>query len=400
LLTKKTMFKNPTKISLSLGLAILMLSSTASAAFTDVPSTYIYSNSINALQTQGCIKGYEDNTFKPDNNITRAETLKLLLTCINVPKIYSEDIFQVPAGSSYLVNGAETKISLDSELKIKIPFNPTTYPDLEFSDVVKGAWYEGVLKESLVRKIITGYADNTIQPTKNVNKAEFYTMLFRLVPTELRKGDVTKDVAKDALKEQWFAESLSFAVMNNLLSVNAEGNISPYKELTRGHVAHFIYQYNQWLALKVGTSTTPAPAATPVTPTPTTPTTPATPSTTPPATTTPPAATVPTTTVKVGDKETGKASFYGTKIAGAKTASGALYDPESLIVAHKTLPFGTIVKITNKANGKWVKASVIDRGPYVEGRILDLSNAAFSSIGELSSGVLDVEMEIDTLPNS
>jgi rare lipoprotein A len=70
------------------------------------------------------------------------------------------------------------------------------------------------------------------------------------------------------------------------------------------------------------------------------------------------------------------------------TASGERFDPEALTAAHKTLPFNSRVRVTNPANGKSVIVRINDRGPYVDGRCLDLSRAAFRSIANLSQGVL------------
>lgn len=77
----------------------------------------------------------------------------------------------------------------------------------------------------------------------------------------------------------------------------------------------------------------------------------------------------------------GEASWYGPGFQGEPTACGEIYDQNKLTVAHLTLPFGTVVKITNLKNNKSILARVNDRGPYVEGRIVDLSKAAAEAIG-------------------
>ncbi len=86
-----------------------------------------------------------------------------------------------------------------------------------------------------------------------------------------------------------------------------------------------------------------------------------------------------------------QASNYG---EGQMTANGEVFNPSALTAAHKTLPFNTMVKVTNAANGKSVIVRINDRGPYVSGRCLDLSIAAFSSIASLSSGVITVNWEV------
>jgi len=90
----------------------------------------------------------------------------------------------------------------------------------------------------------------------------------------------------------------------------------------------------------------------------------------------------------------GKASWYGDYFHGKKTASGEKYNMYNLTAASKTLPFGTIVRVKNLDNGRSVKVKINDRGPYVEGRMIDLSRAAFKKIASLGAGVLNVEVTI------
>jgi rare lipoprotein A len=92
--------------------------------------------------------------------------------------------------------------------------------------------------------------------------------------------------------------------------------------------------------------------------------------------------------------QTGKASFYADKFEGMPTASGEKYKHNKLTGAHKTLPFGTKVRITNLANDKTVEVTINDRGPYVEGRIIDLSKAAADELGFLNKGLTEVKLEI------
>jgi len=92
--------------------------------------------------------------------------------------------------------------------------------------------------------------------------------------------------------------------------------------------------------------------------------------------------------------ETGKLAWYGKKFAGRKTASGEAFNPEALTMAHKTLPFGTLVKVTNPKNGKSVTLRVNDRGPTQADRVGDVSYAAARRLGMLKSGVIDAEMTV------
>lgn len=90
----------------------------------------------------------------------------------------------------------------------------------------------------------------------------------------------------------------------------------------------------------------------------------------------------------------GEASWYGPGFAGRRTASGEIYDPSELVAAHKELPFGTRVRVTNRRNGRSVVVRITDRGPYAGGRIIDLSAAAADVIGMRSSGTAPVALEI------
>lgn len=99
-------------------------------------------------------------------------------------------------------------------------------------------------------------------------------------------------------------------------------------------------------------------------------------------------------TISVAQVQTGKASFYADKFEGIQTASGEKYRHNKLTGAHKTLPFGTKVRVTNLANEKSVEVTINDRGPYVDGRIIDLSKAAAEELGFLNSGLADVKLEV------
>ena len=90
----------------------------------------------------------------------------------------------------------------------------------------------------------------------------------------------------------------------------------------------------------------------------------------------------------------GSASWYGGKFHGRTTANGERFDMNALTAAHKTLPFGTKVRVTNEANGKSVVVRINDRGPYAGRRIIDLSRAAAGKVGMMQSGVAKVKLDI------
>jgi rare lipoprotein A len=89
----------------------------------------------------------------------------------------------------------------------------------------------------------------------------------------------------------------------------------------------------------------------------------------------------------------GLASYYGKGFEGRPTASGEIFNPQGLTCAHPTLPFGTCLRVENRANGKVVRVRVNDRGPYVKGRIIDLSEGAARKLGMLEGGLTTVRLD-------
>ena len=96
--------------------------------------------------------------------------------------------------------------------------------------------------------------------------------------------------------------------------------------------------------------------------------------------------------------ETGLASWYGYPYHGRAAANGEIYDMEKCTAAHRTLPFGTWVRVTNLANDKSVDVRIIDRGPFVAGRIIDLSRAAAEVIDMIKAGIARVRLDIVSAP--
>ncbi len=100
----------------------------------------------------------------------------------------------------------------------------------------------------------------------------------------------------------------------------------------------------------------------------------------------------------VGSVEVGTASWYGHPYHGRPAADGEIYDMEKLTAAHRTLPFGTWVRVQNLENHKVVDVRINDRGPFIDGRIIDLSHAAAREISMIGPGTARVRMEIISLP--
>ena len=96
--------------------------------------------------------------------------------------------------------------------------------------------------------------------------------------------------------------------------------------------------------------------------------------------------------------EIGQDSWYGPKFHGKKTASGVIFNQAEFTAAHRNLPLGSRVRVTNLENEKHVEVEINDRGPFVPGRIIDLSRAAARALGMLEDGVTPVRVEVLSLP--
>ena len=94
------------------------------------------------------------------------------------------------------------------------------------------------------------------------------------------------------------------------------------------------------------------------------------------------------------ETEEGTASYYADEFHGRKTSNGEVFDMDSLTAAHRSLPFGTKVRVTNLDNGRSVVVRINDRGPFVEGRIIDLSLAGARAIGMIGTGTAPVKLEV------
>lgn len=99
-----------------------------------------------------------------------------------------------------------------------------------------------------------------------------------------------------------------------------------------------------------------------------------------------------------GQVLTGVASYYHDSLHGNKTASGKIYNKNQLSAAHKSLPLGTRVRVTEQGSGRSVILEVNDRGPFIKGRIIDLSRRAATELGMIKKGLAKVKVEVLSLP--
>ena len=100
------------------------------------------------------------------------------------------------------------------------------------------------------------------------------------------------------------------------------------------------------------------------------------------------------TALRAEEGQSGKASWYGPGHIGKKTASGEIFTGKAHTAAHRTLPLGTVVRVHDVATGRSVVVRINDRGPFIDGRVIDLSEAAASELGIRSRGIGDVTLEI------
>ena len=96
----------------------------------------------------------------------------------------------------------------------------------------------------------------------------------------------------------------------------------------------------------------------------------------------------------VGIEDRGVASWYGESFHGKQAANGELFDMEALTAAHRTLPLGSVVRVMNLVNGKHIHVRITDRGPYINGRILDLSRGAAAQLGMVAGGLSVVRVQL------
>jgi len=236
-------------------------------------------------------------------------------------------------------------LAFDETESLTVEPTPTAY----FSDVHDDDWFFPYIQTAYEKKIVSGYADGSFAPENTVNLAEALKMLIKtsgafnepyVSPT------LTENPAPDVPLDSWYANYVSYAFTNGLTYIEKDGNLHAENAVTRGELADLIYRFKN-----------PG--------------------------------------IYSGVMEYGVATYYGASFDGCNTASGEPLVQSEYQAAHKTLPFGTRVRVTNPANGLTIVVKIVDRGPYVDGRILDLTTSAFEALGKnLSAGVVEVEMEI------
>jgi len=239
---------------------------------------------------------------------------------------------------SQTVNRAEA-------LKIILLGSKVLVPEIQkqeiFPDVVYGSWYAKYARKAKQLSIVSGDSDTGLfRPGDTINLAEILKIIIKTnnIETDPPSNNPYHDVSKEA----WHAPYFHYARISGLLDQNSNQSINPAMSVNRGMLAELMYR----------------------------------------------AATTPKGYVK------GKASYYAGMFHGRTTANGEVYDASKFTAAHRTLKFGTWLKVTNLENSKSTYVRINDRGPYADtdNRIIDLSKAAFESISPLSRGVINVSI--------
>ncbi len=185
---------------------VLFGSSLAMASFSDVSEGYRYYAAISYLESNGIISGYDDGTFMPDQDINRAEALKIILSGAGVDS---------PELDTY---------------------------ELPFSDLTNDAWYLPYINTAYDMGIVSGYSDSTFAPDQTVNLAEALKMLTLAAGTELDYEGMS-DPYEDVSADVWFAEYVAYAKDFNLIEPEDDGLLYPAQTLSRAELSEIVYRF-------------------------------------------------------------------------------------------------------------------------------------------------------------
>lgn len=237
--------------------------------------------------------------------------------------------------------------------------------ELPFPDVTKEDWFHKYISYSFEEGIVQGFPDGNFYPHETINLPATLKIIFEIKGIGT-KEDPEKTWAEDlidtALHNKWITETeseemvmtraklaeIAYRVANDI-------DIQLLKQIEQEVTEDFDKLEEELQALETEDSNLPEP-------------------------------------------EYGIASYYASSLAGNYTASGEIFDPTQHTAAHKTLPFNTIVKVTNESNGQSTIVRINDRGPFTKGFIIDLAPTAFEEIANLSTGIVNAKVEVIELP--
>lgn len=333
-----------------------------SGPFADIPENSPYYVPTKFLHEQNLLTHFSDGNFYPQKTITRAEALAMILTVSGKKfgvgtssdfeyNAKNPTIIILPKSMTItvqnLLTGEKTDIQNVNDIQIDVTSGDAKIKILKktgaklFKDVSEKDWFYEVVMEGKRLGVASGVRDGTyFSPNSPINLASALRMLFKAnnIATELTDGTLPPGVDENA----WYAKDIMYAVSRSIVTQLEKGGIfPPHKNLRRGELALLLYRFVQ----------------------------------------------------SKNGKTFGYASWYGDGLSKLKLTEGLEYAEKHLTAAHKTYPFGTILRVTNMANGKQVDVVVNDRGPFVTGRVVDLSKSAFSAIESPTVGVTSVQVE-------
>lgn len=305
----------------------------AAAPFSDVPADSPLAIVTSFLKEKDIIRGFSDGSYHPERLVTRAEALAMILKATGSKMSAKTDLAQsLEAGTPHVEDGSG---------KPKIMKKKTKKP---FMDVSESDWFFEMTNEARRLGIVKGVKTEKgvfFRPHDYVNLAEALRILFQSakISTNLNEDPLPPGIPTDA----WYAKDMAYAMKMTILMQQENGAIFPAAEkLHRGEMATLLYRFMK---------------------------------------------------SQQNGAMFGYASWYGDGLAKTKLKTGIEYAERNLTAAHKTLPIGGIMRVTNVVNGKQVDVVINDRGPYVTGRIIDLSRSAFAALEDPGTGIIAVQLE-------
>ena len=227
---KGIFWKGLLAVGLIVGSLFITPKLTLASVFTDVGENHPYLPAIRYLKQNGVIIGYSDGSFKPDQEVNRAEALKIITL--------GKKILGEKAASQ------DAEMLFEKEAGLSIEQTEGVESDFDLTDVPPESWYHKYVFQAFKNNIIRGYDDRTFRPSNTVNLAEAVKILLETNAVELpATEDITKNPFRDASMDEWYAPYLQYAKEMYILIADMNLNIHPDGNITRQDLANLIYRF-------------------------------------------------------------------------------------------------------------------------------------------------------------